>query len=78
VRAPLEVCEARDPKGLYKRARAGEIANFTGVTAAYEDPREPELTVDTGAQALESSVAQLLAYLESRGVLGRFGDGSAI
>jgi bifunctional enzyme CysN/CysC len=78
VRAPLEVCEARDPKGLYKRARAGEIANFTGVSGAYEDPREPELTVDTGEQALEASVAQLLGYLESRGVLGGFGADATI
>ena len=56
VRAPLEVCEARDPRGLYERARAGKIADFTGVSAPYEPPDGPELTVDTGDRTIEQSL----------------------
>ena len=65
----LAVAEARDPKGLYKRARAGEIPNFTGVSAPYEAPEAPELRVDTGAQSVDESVAAVLAFLEARGVI---------
>jgi bifunctional enzyme CysN/CysC len=60
--APVEVCEERDPKGLYKRARAGEIAEFTGVSAPYEPPVAPELTIDTAALSIEESLDQLLEY----------------
>lgn len=60
--APVEVCEERDPKGLYKRARAGEIEEFTGVSAPYEPPVAPELTIDTAALSVEESVDQLLEY----------------
>jgi len=62
----LAVAEARDPKGLYKRARAGEIPNFTGVSAPYEAPEAPELRVDTGEQTVEESVATVLDFLEQR------------
>lgn len=65
----LGVCEARDPKGLYQRARAGEIADFTGISAPYEAPEAPELRVDTGSQDLARSVDQVLAYLEHAGVV---------
>ena len=64
VRAPLSVCEARDPKGLYRRARAGEIADFTGVSAPYEQPDRPELTVDTGDRAVADSLRLLVDYVE--------------
>ena len=64
VRAPLEVCEARDPKGLYLRARAGEIADFTGVSAPYEPPDRPELTVDTGDPPVEQSLQVLTDHIE--------------
>ena len=64
VRAPLEVCEARDPKGLYRRARAGEIADFTGVSAPYEPPDMPELTVDTGDRTVEQSLQVLIEHIE--------------
>lgn len=68
---PLEVCEERDVKGLYKRARAGEIKNFTGISSPYEEPENPELVVDTGGLSLEESVAQVIAMLEQRGVIKR-------
>ena len=64
VRAPLAVCEARDPRGLYRRARAGEIADFTGITAPYEPPEAPELTVETGDRSVEQSVQALIDYVE--------------
>lgn len=65
VNAGLEVCEERDPKGLYKKARKGEIAEFTGISAPYEAPESPELEVDTGALTLSQSVEQLLGYVEA-------------
>ena len=64
VRAPLAVCEARDPKGLYRRARAGEIADFTGVSAPYEPPDRPELTVDTGDRTVAQSLQVLIDHIE--------------
>ena len=64
VRAPLAVCEARDPRGLYLRARAGEIADFTGVSAPYEPPERPELTVDTGNRSVDQSLQALTDYVE--------------
>jgi len=66
VDAPIEICEQRDPKGLYKRARAGEIAEFTGITAPYEAPVRPEITVHTDRQSLGESVATILEFLKSR------------
>ena len=65
----LEVCEQRDPKGLYARARAGEIKDFTGISAPSEAPESPELVLDTASLSLEQSVEQLIAFLEQRGVL---------
>jgi sulfate adenylyltransferase len=64
VHAPLETCEARDPKGLYQKARKGQIPEFTGISAPYEAPLEPELVVDTAGYSVEENVAQLIAYLE--------------
>ena len=61
--ASLEVCEGRDPKGHYKRARAGEIPDFTGISAPYEAPEAPEFTVDTGALDIAQSVAALAKYV---------------
>lgn len=63
VDAPLAVCEARDPKGFYKQARAGQIANFTGVIDAYEPPENPELRLDAAANAPEALAEQVLACL---------------
>jgi adenylylsulfate kinase len=65
----LAMCEQRDPKGLYAKARAGEIQNFTGISAPYEAPEAPELVLDTGKQTLEESVRCVVSYLEQRGVI---------
>jgi adenylylsulfate kinase len=69
---PLEVCEKRDVKGLYQRARAGEIKEFTGISSPYEVPQNPDLIVDTGALTLEASVAKVIKFLHERGVIGRW------
>ncbi len=65
VNAGLDVCEERDPKGLYKKARKGEIPEFTGISAPYEAPDAPEVEIDTGTLSLPQSVEQLLAYVEA-------------
>jgi len=64
--APLEICEQRDPKGLYRRARAGQIADFTGVSAPYEAPEAPTLVLATGRRGVEDCVAELLALVQER------------
>ncbi len=69
VDCPLEVCEARDPKGLYGKARAGQIAEFTGITAPYEVPERPELVVPTDREEPNRSAARILTYLEHHGYL---------
>ncbi len=63
IHADLEVCEARDPKGLYRRARKGEITDFTGISAPYEPPTDPELTIDTATRPVEDCVEEILAYV---------------
>lgn len=68
-RCPLEVCEARDVKGMYRRARAGEIRDFTGISSPYEEPLTPDLTVNTGRLSLEECVEQVISCLNHRGVL---------
>ena len=65
VKADLATCEQRDPKGLYKKARAGQIQQFTGISAPYETPAAPELTVDTQSGGVETSVAQLCEYVRA-------------
>lgn len=65
----VEVCETRDMKGLYKRARAGEVKDFTGISSPYEAPLKPELVVDTARQPLEYCVNQILNYLRQRALL---------
>lgn len=69
VSASLETCESRDVKGLYQKARAGQIPEFTGISAPYEAPEQPELVLDTGRQTVEESVSELLRYLEEKGYL---------
>ncbi|NOR68709.1 MAG: adenylyl-sulfate kinase [Methylomarinum sp.] len=66
---PLEVCEQRDVKGLYKRARDGEIKDFTGISSPYEAPTNPELKIDTHALSIEESVQRVIATLRERGIL---------
>ena len=70
VKCDLDVCEQRDPKGLYKKARAGEIPNFTGISAPYEEPLNAELVIDTSHETLEESAEWVIAYLQERGVVG--------
>jgi adenylylsulfate kinase len=69
--ASVETCEGRDPKGLYKKARAGEIPEFTGISAPYEPPLHPELVLDTRTVGVEKNVARIIQHLEERGYLSR-------
>lgn len=69
VDAPIEVCEQRDVKGLYQKARAGEIPEFSGISAPYEPPAAPELRLPTADRALESCVDDVLSMLVDRGVI---------
>lgn len=69
VQCPLHVCESRDPKGLYKKARRGAIPDFTGITAAYEEPESPELVIQADQQSISACVQQILVYLQKRGIL---------
>jgi len=67
IKCPLEVCEQRDTKGLYKKARNGEVKEFTGISAPYEEPLNPELTIDTSKMSIEESTRTIIAYLEEKG-----------
>lgn len=69
VDTPLEVCEERDPKGLYKKARSGEIPNFTGISAPYEAPNAPEIHLKTAEQSIEDSARQIVVELKAKGYL---------
>jgi adenylylsulfate kinase len=69
IKASIETCESRDVKGLYKRARAGEIPNFTGISSPYEPPLNPEICVDTESMTVDDCVDQLLEGLETLGVI---------
>ena len=68
-RCSLEECERRDTKGLYKKARAGEVKEFTGISAPYEEPVQPELILDTDKETLKESAGNVLAYLEKQGII---------
>ncbi len=68
--ASIDTCESRDVKGLYAKARAGEIPEFTGISAPYEAPERPELVLDTNRQSVEESVGRLIGFLEEKGYLG--------
>jgi len=69
VDIPVEVAEQRDPKGLYKKARAGEIKEFTGISAPYEAPENPEIHIRTDKVSVEEAVAQITEYLKAKGWL---------
>ena len=71
VRADLSVCEERDPKGLYKKARAGEIKGFTGIDAPYEEPLNPELIVETDKNDIEASAQIVIDYLVKEGIISK-------
>ncbi|MBU3572056.1 adenylyl-sulfate kinase [Priestia aryabhattai] len=66
VECPLEECEKRDPKGLYKKARSGEIRDFTGIDSPYESPANPEVTINTNTQSVEECVQTVIEYLANR------------
>jgi adenylyl-sulfate kinase len=70
ISASLETCEARDPKGLYAKARQGGIANFTGISAPYEAPLKPEIVIDTGKLGVDDSVSSVLAFLNENAYIG--------
>jgi adenylylsulfate kinase len=69
IKASIETCESRDVKGLYKKAREGEIKNFTGITSPYETPENPEIIVDTENREIDECVDSLLGALEQQGVI---------
>jgi len=69
--APLDVCEERDPKGLYRRARAGKIADFTGIDAPYEPPEHSELVLDTSLLCLKACIDRIVSMLKDAGILSR-------
>ena len=69
VKASLETCEKRDPKGLYKKARAGEIKEFTGISAPYEEPLNPEIILDSDNLSIEEEVEKVLRYLKEKKII---------
>ena len=69
VDIPIEIAEQRDPKGLYQKARAGEIKEFTGISAPYEAPENPEIHIRTDKISVEEAVAQITEYLKSKNLL---------
>jgi len=69
VDIPLEVAEARDPKGLYKKAREGKIPEFTGISAPYEAPEKAEIHIRSDLKSVEDSVVEIVQYLEGKGLL---------
>jgi len=71
INTPIEICEQRDPKELYKKARAGEIKGFTGIDDPYEQPEHAEIVVNTGDQAVDVSAAQLVEALQKSGIVRR-------
>lgn len=66
---PLEICESRDAKGIYQRARAGVVRDFTGISSPYEEPAEPELIVDTGSAPLDRCVDQVISYMHQHRII---------
>jgi len=69
VDTPIDICEQRDPKGLYKKARDGEIANFTGISSAYEAPTKAEIHIKTDKMSIEEAAQTVIEYLDKRGYL---------
>jgi adenylylsulfate kinase len=69
LNTPIETCEQRDPKGLYKKARAGQLKNFTGIDDPYEAPANPELTIDATGTSPQQAVVQIIEYLEKQGIV---------
>ena len=78
VEAPLEVCESRDVKGMYAKARAGEIKGFTGIDDPYEEPLEAEVTCHTAKETVDESVTKIIAYLEAAGYIPNLAEATAV
>jgi adenylylsulfate kinase len=76
IDTPIEICEQRDPKGLYKKARGGEIKNFTGISSGYEAPVSPEIHIKAGTQSIELCAQQVISYLKNNRYLVVEGQGS--
>lgn len=74
VQATVATCESRDPKGLYKKARSGEIPNFTGISAPFEAPENPEVVLNNGESSVDDCVAQLITYLQDGDYLSAKGE----
>jgi adenylylsulfate kinase len=73
IDTPIDVCEQRDPKGLYKKARAGEIKHFTGIDSEYQAPIDADIHVDTSNKGVKACAEQIVAVLKSKGLLGELG-----
>jgi len=69
VDTPLSVCESRDPKGLYKKARSGKIASFTGISSVYEDPQQAEIHIQTDKMSIDEASQKVIEYLQNKGYL---------
>jgi adenylylsulfate kinase len=65
----LDTCEKRDRKGLYKKAKAGEVPEFTGISAPYEEPEDPEITIETDKEPIEQGVSKIISYMEKKGLI---------
>ena len=68
-RCSLDACEERDKKGLYKKARAGKVPEFTGISAPYEEPENPEITIETDRETIKEGVSEIISYLENKGFI---------
>ena len=77
VHVPLSVAESRDPKGLYAKARKGEIKEFTGVSAPYEEPEDADIVVKSGETGVEEAVVQIVKYLQEKGLLAKGDEAQA-
>ena len=73
-RCGLEVCEERDTRGLYRKAKTGEIPEFTGVSAPYEEPENPEIVLETDSESVDESVKKVFSFLEEKAVIGKNND----
>ena len=69
VKCPLDICEKRDPKGLYKKARNGEIKNFTGIDSEYEEPENAEIVINTDKDSIIKSLSEIIKILEKKNVI---------
>jgi adenylylsulfate kinase len=77
-RCSLEVCEKRDRKGLYRKARAGEVPEFTGISAPYEEPENPEIIIETDRETIKEGVSRIISYLERRSTFSHLKEGRGI